>query len=251
MFFIFSKLLIIFICPLTWVFVLAVAALLIKKQQLKRRLLIVSVILLYLFSIPALLNLWAKKWDIAPTALKKSNSYSCAIVLGGFSSEDANGNGFFNGAADRFVQGLKLLTTGKVSHILISGGNAAIFHDEFEESDWVEKQLKEFKIPDSCVLIENRSRNTIENAAFSKILLNKRRLQPPYVLVTSAFHMRRSIAIFDKAGLPIVPYPCNYITGTSKFSITDLTPDADTLSKWNTYIKELIGSIVNYLRWHF
>jgi len=248
MYFIFSKLLLILILPFSWFLAFFIAALVVKKQHLKRRFLIISVVIMLLFSSPVLFSVFAHYWDIKPVPLKKTGAYSCAIVLGGFSGEDANGNGFFNTSADRFIEGLKLFTTGKVTHILISSGNGNLIHDNFAEADWVKTQLKQFNVPDSSVLIENRSRNTIENAAFSKILLNKNHLQPPYILVTSAFHMRRSLNIFKKTNLDVIPYPCNYMVGENKVSIDGLIPDAAVLGTWNYYIKEVVGNIVVYFK---
>ncbi len=204
-----------------------------------------SAVVLIIFSNPFLLNQFAKRWDIKAVPLKKSGSYSCAIILGGFSSEDGHGHGFFNGNSDRFIQGLKLIVSGKVSHILISGGNGFVIHDHFAESNWVKTQLLELKVPDSCILVENRSRNTIENARFSKIILKEKRLQPPYILVTSAFHMRRSLGIFSRGGMDVIPYPCNFIAGHGGTSIMQLIPDVDPLYNWNYYIKEVIGNVVN------
>jgi len=247
MFFALSKLLLIFILPLTWILTLLIIAIVTKNQKLKRRFLIFSTVLLLVFSNPFLLNQFAKLWDIAPVPLKNTGPYSCVIVLGGFSGEDKNGHGFFNDKADRFIEGLKLFTTGKVSHILISSGNGNLLHDKFAEADWVKTQLQQFKVPDSCVLIENRSRNTIENAAFSKSLLNANHLQPPYVLVTSAFHMRRSLGICKKTKLDVVPYPCNYLAGIGRTSPDSFIPDAETFFRWTFYIKEVVGVAVNYV----
>jgi uncharacterized SAM-binding protein YcdF (DUF218 family) len=246
MYFVLSKLLLFFILPLSWLLAFLIASLIVKKQYLKRRFLIISVAILLIFSNPFLLNEFAKHWDIKPVQLRNTGPYSCAIVLGGFSGEDENGKGFFNGSADRFIQAVKLLSTGKVTHLLISGGNGSLIPDSFEEGDWVKTQLELLKVPDSCILIENRSRNTIENAAFSKTILNDKHLQPPYLLVTSAFHMRRSLNIFNKTGLEVIPYPCNYMTGNDKISINEFIPDAGVLGGWNYYIKELVGTIVNH-----
>jgi uncharacterized SAM-binding protein YcdF (DUF218 family) len=245
MYFIFSKLLLIFILPLTWILVFLIAALMVKKTKQKRQSLIISIVLLLLFTNPFILDQYAKYWDIKPVPLKNKGLYSCAIVLGGFAGEDAKGNGAFNGAADRFIQGLKLLATGKVSHILISGGNGSLIPDHFEESDWVKTQLVQLKVPDSCILIENRSRNTIENAAFSKAILIKKGLQPPYILVTSAFHMRRSLMIFKKEKVDVLPYPCNYIVGKGDFSPGEFIPDSQVMTAWSIYTKELVGTAVN------
>jgi uncharacterized SAM-binding protein YcdF (DUF218 family) len=248
MFFVLSKLLLIFILPVTWITAFLLAAVISKRPNLKRKFLITSVVLLLIFTNPYLLNSFAKLWNIKAVPLKNSGHYSCAIVLGGFSSEGPNGTGFFNGASDRFIEGLKLFTTGKVSHILISSGNGNLIHDSFAEADWVKTQLKLFNVPDSCVLIENRSRNTIENAAFSKVVLSKSQLPPPYVLVTSAFHMRRSLGIFKKANIDVVPFPCNYMTGAPNLSIDQFIPDGPALGNWNIYIKEIVGTIVNFFK---
>ncbi len=248
MYFVLSKLLLFFILPFSWFLAFLIASLLVKKQHLKRRFLIISVAILLVFSNPFLLNEFAKYWNIKPVPLKNTGSYSCAIVLGGFSGEDAEGNGFFNRSADRFIQAVKLLSTGKVTHLLISGGNGSLIHDNFEESDWVKTQLELLKVPDSCILIENHSRNTIENAAFSKTILIAKHLQPPYLLVTSAFHMRRSFDIFKKTGLEVIPYPCDYMEGKEKMSVNEFIPDAGVIGNWNYYIKEVIGTVVNYFK---
>ena len=246
MFFIFSKVLYLFILPLTWILALFIASFIIKKPKLKRRLLVTAVVLLFVFSNPFLFNNVARLWDIYPVKLK--GPYSCVIVLGGFASEGPSGSGHFNGACDRFLEGLKLMDTHQASHILISGGNGGLIPDSFKEADWVKSQLKLFNVPDSCVLTEDKSRNTIENAAFSKIILEKKHLKPPYLLVTSAFHMRRSIGIFKKDSIAITPFPCDFTAGSARFSPDNFIPDADILGSWNIYIKEFIGTTVNLFR---
>ena len=249
MFFYTSKIFEFFIHPIIWILGLAIVGLLVKKPIIKKRLLLASVIVLFIFTDPFLMSKFSGLWDIKPVPLKTSGTYSCAIVLGGFSSRGNTGDGFFNISADRFIQGLKLISTGKVTHILITGGNGNLIPDGFTESDWVKTQLKLFNVPDSCILIENRSRNTIENAAFTKPILQKAHLQPPYILVTSAFHMRRSLGIFKKTGITIIPYPCNYLPGTgANTSIGDLIPDGSILGTWDYYIKEALGTLVNKFR---
>jgi len=248
MFFVFSKLLLIFILPLSWIIATFFAALIVKNKKIKKRLAIISFALLLIFTNPFLINFFASKWDIKQAPLNKNGPYSCVIVLGGFSGEGPNRTGYFNGACDRFIEGLKLTTTHRAGHILISGGNGNLIHDNFYEGDWVEGQLKQMNVPDSSILIEDRSRNTLENAAFSKIILQKKHLQPPYILVTSAFHMRRSLGIFNRAKIDVVPYSCNLIAGNPGFSMDQFIPDADALGKWNIYIKEVIGITVNIFK---
>lgn len=249
MFFVVSKILIYFLSPTLWILLFFIIAMGTKKQHLKKYSFRISMVLLILFSNPFLLNQFAKWWDVKENNLPANSKYSCAIVLGGFGSEDAGRNGYFNVTADRFIQALKLKTEDKVSHLLISGGNARIFPTDFKESDWVHSQLTDFKISDSSILSENQSRNSMENALYSKKLLSAANLQPPYVLVTSAFHMRRAIVIYKKMGVDVVPFPCNYIAGRGKTSISDFIPSASALANWEFYIKEVAGYAINFINY--
>ncbi len=248
MFFFFSKILEFFIYPFSWIVILVIAAIFIKKPGLKKKLLIGAALVFFVFSDSFLLNQFTKRWDVKRPALNESVTYSCAIVLGGFSSDLADGTAYFNGSADRFIQALKLFQTGKVTHILVTGGNGTLIPDSFRESDWVKIQLQQFKVPDSCIIIEDKSRNTIENAAFSKPKLDSAHLRGPYVLVTSAYHMRRSLQIFRKTKIDAIPFPCNYLTAEGYTGIGDFIPDPVVLAGWNIYIKEVLGYFVNYLR---
>ncbi|MDN3549105.1 YdcF family protein [Mucilaginibacter aquaedulcis] len=247
MFFILSKVLSFLLFPLVYVFVLLLVAIFSKDTKRKRKFLIYAVVVLYIFSNSFLINRFAQAWDIAPAKLEKGKVYNTVIVLGGFSSDDKDGKGMFNNAADRFIQAVLLQKTGRVKNVLITSGNGNLMPSAFREGTWAGYQLKAAQIPDSCILIEDKSRNTLENASFTKALLQKKGQQGPYLLVTSAFHMRRSIRIFKKVGLDIIPYPCNYIAGTNGIGLDELIPSADALSKWSTYIKEVIGLTVNYV----
>jgi uncharacterized SAM-binding protein YcdF (DUF218 family) len=247
MYFVLSKVLLYLILPVYWIVALLVAALIVKTPKVKRKLLIAGVALLYIFSIPLFIKIFQSVWDFKPYPANDTTKYTCAIVLGGFSSGGGADGGHFNSASDRFIQGAKLMATKQASHILISGGNGTLVPDQFREATWVRTQLLKFNIADSTILVESKSKNTLENAAFSKALLQQKRLAPPYLLVTSAFHMRRALMIFKKAGLQTIPYACDYSYGEIKFSWTDLLPEAITLSRWELYIKEVIGYAVNYL----
>lgn len=248
MFFILSKVLLIFIQPMFWVFVLLICGIAAKNSKRKKRLIFSSLIVLYIFSNSFLINQFAGAWDITTQSTRKT-PYSCAIVLGGFTSIDANGNGFFNGASSRYIAALKLKTTGQADRILVSGGSGLLLkgHD-FKEADYVADQLRIMHLPDSTVLKEGNSRNTKENAVYSKKILDDYHVKGPYLLITSAFHMRRALYTFKKAGLDVVPYSSDYGGRRGGFSILSLLPDADTLAEWNLYTKELVGYLAYHLK---
>ena len=248
MLFVLSKLLFIFIIPVTWITVLLLYAVLTKKQKRKKVAVFSALILLYLFSAGLPLHLFSRAWDVSHTGLKPKSRYSCAVVLGGFVSADAQENGFFNTSADRFIQGVELYKAGKVSHVLVTGGNGSIIPGRFSEAEWTMSHLRLAGIPDSAIIIEGRARNTEENIAFSKPILKAHKLNGPYLLVTSAFHMRRALAICEKQHLDIIPYSCNYLVSDGPVSLGELWPDAQNLAWWQYYIKEVIGLIVVKLK---
>jgi uncharacterized SAM-binding protein YcdF (DUF218 family) len=245
MYFALSKILLFLLYPAFWVFIVFVIALFMKDHKRKKRWLIIAILLFYIFSVPLFLNLFSRAWSVKPALAKVPNIYSCAIVLGGYTSIHQNGDGYFNGASDRFIEAVKLFNTGVVKHLLLSGGNGTLVPGEYKEANWAKIQLLTFKVPDSSILIENNSRNTIENAVFSKVLLRKSGLKPPYLLITSDFHMRRAFMIFKKEGLQVVPYPCDYSVGQGENSFGDLIPDGTAWGEWNIYLKEMVGYVVD------
>jgi uncharacterized SAM-binding protein YcdF (DUF218 family) len=248
MYFILSKLLLFLILPLTWVFALLIIALITKRIKRRRRLIIAVIIILYLFSIEAVAGLADGAWDYQPPTSVQRAPYSCAIVLGGFASTDKHGKGYFNNAADRFIQGMLLLSTGKVRRLMVTGGSGDLMPGSFKEATWAKARLQELKIPDSSILIEYKSRNTIENAKFSKRVLDSAHLQPPYLLVTSSFHMRRALMIFRKQGIDVIPYPHDYLEGQGALGIDSFIPDVSVFRGWSYYLKEMVGYVVDYYK---
>jgi len=246
---IFSFIFVSFLSPFNWVVVLLLIALLSKKSERKRRALLGAIVILLVFANPFLLYLFARKWDVPPAPLIKGKVYSAVIILGGFTSEDVNGDGYFNDHSDRLIEGMRLKATGRISHIMMSGGNNAIDADSFTESGYVKKVLLEFNFPDSIILTDGKSKNTLENATDTKEVLEHAHLQPPYLLVTSAFHMRRAEYIFKKKGMEVIPYPCDYIASKTKPGLLGyFVPDIYTLYSWNFYIKEIFGLMLAHIK---
>ncbi|HMG81696.1 MAG TPA: YdcF family protein [Ferruginibacter sp.] len=244
MFFILSKIFAWLIFPLSWIILILLWRVIARSEKRKKELLITAIAIFLIFTNVWVLKCFATIWDIAPTELPANEKYSCGILLGGFSSSDDNGNGYFNLSADRFIQAVKLYKEGKIEHVLVTGGNGNLTGGKFREGVWVKGQLLAVGIPDNAILIENNSRNTLENAEFSKKLLDSANLQPPYVLVTSAFHMRRASWIFKKEGMDIVPFSANYLTRGDDFTIGYLLPQIEAMDMWAIYIKEVIGYFV-------
>ena len=227
--------------PFNWIIILLIAAYFIRKKSLKRTCIIFAVGLFIIFGNHWLLNLYARSWQPKPVAAHDLPVYSCGIVPGGFASPRENSDGYFNASADRFIQAVKLYRLGKVQHLLISGGNGKPGDNNFREAAWVKTQLVDFGVPDSVIFIEDHSDNTQDNAVNSKHLLDSLHFPPPYLLITSAFHIPRASLTFKKSGLPVDLFPCNYGEGMDSFSPDDLLPRPSVLLTWDTYMKETVG----------
>lgn len=157
---------------------------------------------------------------------------------------DAEGDGYFNSAADRFLQAVRLYKTGVIDHILISGGNSRDNDKQFREGSWARQQMIQFGVPDSVIFVEDRSAGTRENAINSKKILDSLNAQGPFVLISSAFHIPRATKHFEQAGMTIIAYPCNYTEGRGPFKLSDLIPSFNTLLSWPRYVKEGLGRLV-------
>jgi uncharacterized SAM-binding protein YcdF (DUF218 family) len=237
-----------FLSPFNWVIILVIAGYLFRSRVRKKSCGIIALCIFLLFSNKWLLNWYAQKWQPAPALISKSEVYSCGIVPGGFASPDADGNGYFNATADRFIQAEKLYKLGAVKHILISGGNGKSDDKNFREGAWAKTQLSLMGIPDSVIFAEDRSNDTFDNATYTKEILDSLQLRPPYLLITSASHVPRATLIFKNAGITTVAFPCNYIEGRSRFSLSWFLPQPSVLLDWDTYLKEAAGYLWYYIK---
>ena len=90
---------------------------------------------------------------------------------------------------------------------------------EEKEGPLIERSLMMLGIPKSDFLIEGESKNTHENAVFTKAFLDEEKVNGQLLLITAAFHMRRSLACFTKMGIRAEPYSTDRYAGPRKFDL--------------------------------
>ena len=95
-------------------------------------------------------------------------------------------------------------------------------------------------VPARDMLLENQSRNTHDNALYCAILLKAKGIQR-VLLVTSAFHMRRAQALFEKQGLIVVPAPTDFQRIVSNSTVPGVLPQVGNLSRTTHALHELVG----------
>lgn len=168
------------------------------------------------------------------------------IMLGGATMarpSTARGITELNDAGDRLVTTLWLAQQYPEARILISGGSGAMFENGEPEATTAERLFVAHGVDRARLILEDASRNTEENVAFTKDLLGE---DPggTIVLVTSAFHMPRSIGIFREAGMDVVPWPTDYRSpGPLTFAL-DLANPVHNLNVSTVAIREWIGLMV-------
>jgi uncharacterized SAM-binding protein YcdF (DUF218 family) len=136
------------------------------------------------------------------------------VVLGGAISPDlslARGAVQFEEAASRITATVELARRYPGARIIFSGGTGSLQSDAPPEAPFAVKEFEALGIAHDRITAEEQSRNTIENAVFSRLLADPKPGQR-WLLVTSAFHMPRAIATFRAAGFPVEAYPVDWRT---------------------------------------
>ena len=171
MFFIVSKILSFLLTPISWIIVLFVISIIVHSKSTKKKIRTFCIILLVLFSNPFLHKQTVLWWQAKPVTLAPNNHYSAGILLGGIIFFDKNNVGYFDNAADRFIQAEKLYHQGFIEKIIATGGSSAIFHKEPKEADFLQHELLASGVAEKDILIDNTARNTFENAVNTKKII--------------------------------------------------------------------------------
>lgn len=246
MFFIISKLLSIFLHPFSWIVILLIAAMIVKNSKTKNKLLLITLLTAYFFSNAFIFHGINQLWEYPPTKMENlKENYDAAIVLGGMISYDEGSEMVsFQENIDRLLLTLPMYDNGRIDKILFSGGSGSLVDDELE-SEVAKQWLLDIGIPKKDILIENKSRNTHENAVYSTELLNELYPNGHFLLFTSAIHMRRSKACFEKTGLEVDVYPVDFISSEKEYHFDDLfLPQTHILGNWRQLLHEWVGYLV-------
>jgi len=193
--------------------------LLTRFDRLGRRLMVTALVLLAICAFSPLANFLLypleqrfPKWD------SSRGDPDGIIVLGGPLDADlsaAHGVPVISGAADRIIGAATLAHRYPNARLVYTGGSPNLLHNDAKEADYATALLQGLGIPKSRLTMERQSRNTRENAEFTKEIV-KPKPGERWLLVTSAYHMPRSIGLFRKAGFKIEAYPVDWKVGTQE-----------------------------------
>lgn len=186
-----------------------------------------------------------RKWEIHGTPIESVKPHDVGIVLGGYSMYNSDVKRLTIGNnGDRIWQAVTLYKSGKIKKILISGDNGFVSARDLHEASQTKEVLISWGIPEKDIISEEKSRNTHENAVeTNKILQQSYPHINSFLLITSAGHMKRSLACFEKVGMHCTPFSCDLETGPKRAYYWDqyIIPHTYNFTLWDDLIKELVG----------
>ena len=254
MFFVLSKTLGVMALPTNvWigVGVLGVALLPTRLAWLGRKLLVVSILLLVVCGFSPVGNLLLypleerfPPWDSARGAPDG------IVVLGGGIDPDpsaAHGEAVFSSSAGRLIAAAALAHRFPNLRIVYSGGSSNVIADtSTKEADFAVAVFEGLGISRDRLTLERQSRNTFENAEFSKAVAMPKPGER-WLLVTSAHHLPRAIGVFRKAGFPVEAYPVDWRTRGINDVLRPFATVGDGLRRSDTAVREWVGLAVYWV----
>lgn len=239
----------IFFPPSIFIIILIPALYYVNRSRKKTAFLIgTAIVLIYLLSIePVGTFILSPLENYAhPINMKEKHHEEYIVVLGGGvidSSPEENGKGSLPPEAmKRALYGIYLANTFKIP-VIFSGGR--VFKKEAEsEADIALRLMKRYSADKIKLIKENSSRTTFENAQFIKNEFKPAKI----ILVTSAYHMKRALYAFSRAGIECTAAPTDYKLDNSGYDIMSFIPTVSTMDIVFRGLKEYAGILFYRLK---
>lgn len=206
---------------------------------------IVAFGLLLIFSNDFLANEAIGFYETPITPLREiQKQYVWGIVLTGVTStnKEIADRVYVTSSPDRVNHSFMLFKKGIIKNILISGGSGQLLDPNYSEARELYSMYVMMGVPPENLTIEGESRNTYESAVAVKKILEGKATPSDCLLITSGYHLPRSLACFKKVG-----WGCDVFSTDIRFHKRQWTPDvwlvpkSEAIGTWNALIKEWVG----------
>lgn len=248
-----SKILSLFLYPLSQGLLLLLLALLLVMFR-RGRLAVVCVLVgtswLYVCSTAMFADLLmaSLERDHPPKAMSVTPQVGAIVLLGGAIRGDTHMGtlGDLNQQADRLVHAVALFKAGKAPWIVVSGGGR---QNARTEAEIMRDLLEVMGVPRQAILLEDQSRDTYQNAVNTAELLHQLHIRK-ILLVTSAFHMRRTVGLFLAQDLEVIPAPTDYQRLVVPSVVPGWLPSVSSLGRTTHALHEYAGYwVYRYRGW--
>lgn len=233
--------------PLTWALLLLFAALALRaRARWSLPLGLAGLLVLLVFSNQRVAQALARSAESGVrSTMRPEGTYDAAIVLGGCldpEPTEATRTAQYNEASERLMAAYELLRSGNVRQVLLSGGSLDPRPGAAVEAQALAGQLELWGIEPGRIVVEERSRNTRENAVESARLVATHGWKS-LLLVTSAAHLPRAQGCFRAVGLRPDAYPVDFRHAGAQAGL-DLEPRAKALADSTDVLRELAGRVI-------
>ena len=215
-----------------------------RFRRLAASLLIIAIVWLYVASTGLFADLLMASLEDhhRPRAMSVIPNADVIVVLGGATRGDTHlsSMGDLNQQADRLTYALALYRAGKAPAILLSGGANP---GGRAEAEIMREHLELMGVPRRSLLMERESRDTHDNAVYSAILLKGWGMKR-VLLVTSGFHMRRAVPLFERQGLEVIAAPTDFQRLVGQPNVPRWLPTVDDLARTTYALREYVGYMV-------
>ncbi len=209
---------------------------------------LILILILGLLPIGPAMVVWLERQY--PTPAKLPEKIDGIIVLGGaFEAHLTKSTGHIvaNDQIDRALCFVELARKYPNAELVFSGGAGDMTSPDAMEGEDARKFFELSSIEGRKVVYEEKSRNTYENVLYTMEMVDPKNAEN-WIVTTSAYHMPRTVGIFEKFGWHVVPYQCDPKTdGTYENVIRRLPSVTGNFHMLNLAVKEIIGGIVYYL----
>lgn len=253
MFFPVSKILGFFVLPSNFVVVVGLFGVLLLATRFKRTgraLMLLSLLLVAILGWSPIGNLLTIPLEERfPAWVPGKGDIAGIVVLGGGITadvSDARGAPVLNEAGERLTAAATLARQYPRAKIIFSGGDAGLIRSLGVEAPWALRLLRDLGVPEDRLIAEDRARNTVENAVYSKELAMPKKGER-WLLVTSAYHMPRAIGVFRRAGFEVEAYPVDWRTRGMSDALRPFPSIGDGLRRTDTAVREWVGLLVYWL----
>jgi uncharacterized SAM-binding protein YcdF (DUF218 family) len=247
MFFFLSKTLNYLTMPLVIIVLCFLLSAFLKKNNWKKWTFRIGLSLLLFCTNEFIANEVMTWWELPPTPFNEiDKTYDWGILLTGVAKSNVQPNDrvHFSRGADRVTHTVQLYKLGLIKKILVSGGNGKLQDIEEQEANELARAIVMMAVPAEDIITEVKSRNTHESAVEVKKILNDTIRAEQCILITSAYHMRRSKACFSKVGLQLDTFSADIQSHERLFTFDVLfIPKLDALILWHIIVKEWTGMI--------
>lgn len=247
MFFILSKTLNYLTMPLVIIVLCLLSSAIIKKVAWKKWLFRIGLGLLLFGSNDFLANEVIRLWEIPATPFRNINHpYEWGIVLTGVAKSqiEPRDRVHFSRGADRATHTVQLYKLGLIKKVLVSGGSGRLIDIGEHEADELASALIMMGVKAEDIITENNSRNTNESAVEVKKILNGQTSPDQCLLITSAFHVRRSRACFKKAEWDTDTFSADIMAHKRIYTFDVLfIPKIEALGIWQILVREWMGML--------